>query len=344
MAFFKTIDILKRDNAQVLIKIVSEQGEMTIGKKADGLRVTVGCKIEIKGEEVEVTEDRFDEIVEELKDHCLNVKGSPPRLDVNGQWIAITQFFKDPRFVPKAKDKNTPDVRDKEFQQRQEKSLVEVINQWSQPVKVDNFKYKLTRAIQAPEIGPHGKENLVDVVVWDEHNFSYNVSCKMSHAADLGSGGIAGLQRTVPDLVEKLFYQVKIDLYGMGFQEGNLYNIQHIPTFLYSIPYTYAYRMFQGSPEVGGPIDYLYIGPDKVEFKDNKLNGDFIPVEKYAKKKPYYLRLRKRNVFNNEVKINFTKKNSYGLPCIYTSGVGDFAAARFVVDDRVPPKAIVRQL
>lgn len=335
MALFKTIDFLKRNNAEILLGIVLACGTMTLGKKADGEQVTVlGMRC---GANAEPSKD-------DLLQYCETVKGLPPELLVGERWLPITRFFKDPRFVPKSRDKTAPDVRDKEFQQRQEKSLVEIINQFSTPVKVENFQYKLTYAKQAPEFGPHGKENLVDVVVWDEHNFSYNVSCKMSKAADLGSGGIAGLQKTVPDLVEKIYTQAQIDLYGMGFQEGWAYNVNQIPTILYSISYTYAYKMFAGSDGCGGKIDYLYIGPDKVEIKDNRFNGDFIPVETYAKKKPYYLRLRKRNVFNDTVRINFTKMNSYGLPCIFTSGAGDFSAARFVIDDRVPPKAIVRTL
>lgn len=336
MAFFKTIDFLKRNNAEVLVGIVSNQGEMTLGKKADGEKVTV-TSIRLG--------ERLDDIKkEDVINYCLEVKGAPPELLVGEKWHAVTRFFKDSRFVPKARDKNAPDVRDKEFQQRQEKSLVDVINSWNQPVQIENFQYKISYAKQAPEFGPHGKENLVDVVVWDERNFSYNVSCKMSKAADLGSGGIAGMQKSVPDLVQQIYYQVQMDLYGLGFQEGFSYNILNIPTLLYSIPYTYAYSMFAGCDAVGGKIDYLYIGPDKVEMTDGSLNGQFWPVDAYAKKKPYYLRLRKRNVFDNTVKINFTKLNSYGLPCIFTSGLGDFSAARFVVDDRVPPKAIVKNL
>jgi hypothetical protein len=335
MAFFKTIDFLKRNNAAILVDVVSEKGEMTLGKKADGLKVRVSALM--LGLSMCMDKD-------ELLEYCERVKGVPPALLIDNAWHPVTRFFKDNRFVPKPRDKSAPDIRDKEFQQRQEKSLVDAINDWSQPIQVDNFRYKIAHAKQAPEFGPHGRENLVDVVVWDEVNFQYNVSCKMSHAADLGSGGIAGLQKTVPDLVEKIHNQVKDDLYGLGFNEGQTYHVNQIPTLMYGIPYIYALRMFQGCPEVGGTIDYLYIGPDKVEIKDARFNGNFIPVEQYAKKKPFYLRLRKRNVFNDMVKVNFTKMNSYNLPCIFTSGAGDFSAARFVVDDRVPPTAVVRDL
>ena len=266
MAFFKTVDFLKRNNAEVLINITSEKGEMTMGKKADGLKVKVTALM--LGLSL-----CFDK--DELLEYCERVKGTPPALLIEDHWYPVTRFFKDNRFVPKPRSKSAPDIRDKEFQQRQEKSLVEAINQWNQPVRIDNFKHRLARASQAPEIGPHGKENIVDVVVWDERDFSYNVSCKMSHAADLGGGGIAGLQRTVPELVERLYYQVQYDLYGLGFDEGTSYHINQIPTLMYGIPYISALQMFQGCDGIGGKIDYLYIGPDKVEVRDGKLNGEF---------------------------------------------------------------------
>lgn len=333
MAFFKTIDFLKRNNAAILINIVLAKDVMTIGKKVDGEKVVV---------EALMLGDKQSESEDELTQYCLTVKGTPPALWTQDNWLPVTRFFKDPRFVPKSTLKGTPEVRDKEFQQRQEKSLVDVINKWNQPIKLENFRIK--RAEQAPDIGPHGKENLVDVVVWDEHNYSYNVSCKMSHAADLGSGGIAGLQKSVPELVTKLYYQVQVDLYEMGFEEGKVYDIRNIPTVMYGIPDIYAYKMFAGSDEVGGKIDFIYVGPDQVDYNGEEFNGKFWTVAEYAKKKPYYLRLRKRDVHANMVRINFTKLNSHGLPCIFTTGLGDFAAARFVIDDRVPPKATVRQL
>lgn len=335
MAFFKTIDFLKRNNAAVLISLVLAKETMTIGKKVDGEKVIVDALR--LGEKETVCKDS-------VLEHCINVKGQPPELRAGEKWVPVTRFFKDPRFVPKTTLKAAPDVRDKEFQQRQEKSLVDIINYWNKPIKLENFRYSITRAEQAPEFGPHGKENLVDVVVWDERDYSYNVSCKMSHAADLGSGGIAGLQKSVPDLVAKLYYQVQMDLYGLGFEEGQVYDIRNIPTVMYGIPDTYAYKMFAGSDAVGGRIDYIYIGPDKVEYDGSNFNGKFWSIEEYAKKKPYYLRLRKRDVHANTVRINFEKLNSHGLPCIFTTGPGDFAAARFVLDDRVPPKATVRQL
>lgn len=344
MALFKTIDLIKRTNAAVLISIILERGMMTCGKKADGIPMQVESEIKLGTLIHEVKEDNALDIETLLFGYCETTKGLPPELNVPVGWTAITRFFKDSRFVPKSRDKTAPENRDKIFQQRQEKSLVDAINSCNVPIHIENFDYKIQRAAQAPDFGPHGKENLVDVVVWDTNNFSYNVSCKMSKAADLGSGGLAGMKKTVPDLVQELHTRVQGDLYSSGFHEGCSYDITKIPSLMYCIPYSYAYMMFSGCAEVGGKIDYLYVGPDKVEVNDNKLNGQFWSVEQYAKKKPYYLRLRKRSVFNNTVKINFTKLNSYGLPCIFTSGAGDFSAARFVIDDRVTPRAIVGHL
>lgn len=344
MAALDTVDILKRDNANVLLGIMSQRGTMKRGKTCQGDDVTLSPMIKL-GRCIFTLNDHNSNCVREmLLRYCEFVKGQPPEVMLeSGEWVRITGLYKDARFVPKNTIRGAPKDKDKAFQQRQERSLVECINT-AGGIKVELIDSLVVRAEQAPDIGPHGKENLVDVVVYDLQNNSFNVSCKQTSAADLGGGGMTGLTKTVPELVNRL-YDVSIrDLKSLGFEQGHRYNVAVIPQIQYKIPAQYTYKIFRGSESVGGTIDYMYIGPAHVVLVNGSLNGLFIPVAEYARKKTYYFRLRKRDVFENTVTINYEKLNINGYPVIFTSGHMNCPAARFVVEDRVLSTAIMKEL
>ena len=343
MAALETVDILKRDNATVLLNIIKEQGCLKAGKSSSGEETSVQKFIKLSNKVFFVCDLNLACIREMLLYHCEFVKGSPPEVLVNGVWKRITAFCKDNRFVPKNTIRGAPDEKDKLFQQRQEIGLVEAIKR-SNGITIPNSELPIVHAEQAPDIGPHGKENLVDVVIYNlEHN-TYNVSCKQTKAADLGGGGISGLLKTVPGLVVTLYETTVTDMRGLGFEHGQKYAINQIPQFQYKIPDQFTYSIFRGSESVGGKIDYMYVGPADVVLSNNTLNGMFIPVEDYARKKAYYFRLRKRDIYDNTVTINYEKLNNVGLPVLLTSGPMNAAAARYVVEDRVLSTSIVKEL
>lgn len=344
MASLETVDILKRDNATVLLTIIKDQGSLRLGKNSQGEEVFVRNLIRLSNHVFCVTEHNLLCLRELLLRHCKCVKGNPPEIMLTtGEWIRITYCFKDHRFVPKNTIKGAPADKDKAFQQRQEKSLVETIKK-AQGITIPGSEFPIVHAEQAPEIGPHGKENLVDVVVYNVWNHSYNVSCKQINAADLGGGGISGLLKSVPQLVKTLYDTTINDLQKLGFAQGYQYSVTSIPQIQYKIPDQFTYKIFRGSDEVGGKIDYMYVGPADVVLVNASLNGMFIPIAEYARKKIYYFRLRKRDVFDNIVTVNYEKLNTNGLPVLFTSGPMQKPASRFVVEDRVLSTSLVKEL
>lgn len=342
MACLESADILKRDNLNVLLDIVQRGESLTVGSRGEGESIPLMSKIRLCGIIYHVTPHTRALAYARLREHCETIKGSPPEVCAAGIWKRITCFCKDARFVPKNTIKGAPAIKDKLFQQRQEIDLVAAIN--VKPMMIPNFEYRIMRAEQAPDIGPHGKENLVDVMVYDEKQRVFNVSCKQDSAADLGGGGMTGLIKTVPGLITNLYSTVIKDLTSFGFKEAVSYNINEIPQFQYKIPDTFTYKIFRGSEQIGGVIDYMYIGPSTVVLTEDRMNGLFIPVEQYARKSNYYFRLRKRDVYNNTVTINYRKFNANGYPVIFTSGPMHSPAARFVVEDRVLKTSIVREI
>lgn len=344
MAALETVDILKRDNATVLLNILKNRETLKRGKNSSGEETVMRNVLRLIDHVFFVTEHNIECLRALLIRHCERVKGSPPEvMTEDGSWHRITSFFKDHRFVPKNTIKGAPADKDKVFQQRQEKGLVAAINA-SQGITIPLSESKIVRAEQAPDIGPHGKENLVDVVIYNTLNHTFNVSCKQTNAADLGGGGISGILKTAPSLVKTLYETTIKDLQNLGFIHGESYSVNLIPQFQYKIPPQFTYKLFRGSPEVGGEIDYMYIGPADVVLVNGTLNGMFIPIAEYAKKKTYYFRLRKRDVFDNVVTVNYERLNSNHLPVIFTSGPMQAPAARFVVEDRVLSTSILKEL
>jgi len=103
-------------------------------------------------------------------------------------------------------------------------------------------------------------------------------------------------------------------------------------------------KLVVGTKAMGGPIDYMYIGPmdvkSKYDAKKNQLqlSGEFTAAVKFAKTHDLYFRLRARRKdqrFDREAQ-------SGNVPKIYgkSPSRGD-TAGRIVVTDKVPKNAII---
>ena len=106
-------------------------------------------------------------------------------------------------------------------------------------------------------------------------------------------------------------------------------------------------KIVVGTPAMGGPIHYMYIGPMTVSSTYDSvkniitLNGTLTEAKKYAKSHELYFRLRARREdqrFDPDAK-------AMGIPKIYgkSPSRGD-SAGRIVVTDSVPAKAVLVKL
>ena len=99
---------------------------------------------------------------------------------------------------------------------------------------------------------------------------------------------------------------------------------------------------------MGGPIDFMYIGPMNVtgtyDPKKNllPLNGDLIDATEYAKTHDLYFRLRARR---EDQRFGPEAKDKEGTPKIYgvSPSRGD-SAGRIVVTDKVSSKGVTVNL
>ena len=192
-----------------------------------------------------------------------------------------------------------------------------------------------------------GSEPYTDVVIYFIDNGkekSINCSLKGEAAPSLAGGGLKGLELAVPGIARKFlnaaYKKLKDEL---KLKLGN-----KVPDVYGKISEADKIKIVVGNQAMGGPIDYMYIGPmDVVGDYDNKknvlkLNGSLIPAKNYASTHDLYFRLRARR---EDQRFDPNAKDLTGTPKIYgkSPSKGD-SAGRIVVTDKVPSMAVVIRL
>ena len=100
----------------------------------------------------------------------------------------------------------------------------------------------------------------------------------------------------------------------MGLEDQDVVPHGAIPNLFFRIPEKYVYELMKGNEAMGGPIDWIYVGPSDVsgEVVDGKLNlnGNFYTVEEFVKKTggadQFFFRIRKRDLDGEMTEIDFS--------------------------------------
>lgn len=239
--------------------------------------------------------------------------------------------------------------------ERQEKGVIDKINgavkkNKKSPITLIAGKTTLTGVIGAEkykgrQIG--GSEPYTDVIIYQLVNgkkIPINCSLKGESAPSLAGGGLKGLELAVPGIAKKFmttaFDQLKI--------KEKLNPGDKVPDVFGKISDKDKVKIVVGNQKMGGPIDYMYIGPMTVggsyDEKTNvlTLNGTLTEAKTYAKTHDLYFRLRARR---EDQRFDPEAKDKDGIPKIYgkSPSKGD-SAGRIVVTDNVPNKAIIVKL
>tara|TARA_R110000796_G_C14521316_1_gene430891 strand:+ start:496 stop:1251 length:756 start_codon:yes stop_codon:yes gene_type:complete len=179
-----------------------------------------------------------------------------------------------------------------------------------------------------------GSEPYTDVQLFTSKGI-INLSMKGPSAPSLAGGGLRGIEEIIPGLGARFFRAAYDNHIKKGLKAGD------------KVPDTYGKLndkdkklLVIGNKPMGGPIDYMYIGPMDVksEFKNGVLtvNGSLTDSKKYSDSKDLFFRLRARRVdqtFDPEA----SDKNR--VPKIYgkSPSKGD-SAGRLMVTDKAASK------
>ena len=223
--------------------------------------------------------------------------------------------------------------------ERQENGFVVAItdaitNNNSEPVSLtagDITIEGITDAVKYTGRQESGSEPYTDIVL-KTTNGDFNLSMKGPSAPSLAGGGLRGIQSVVPDIGENFFTAAYDNLIAKGYKTGD-----KIPDTVGKLNDKDKMLLVVGTPSIGGPIDYMYIGPMDVKYEQNEgnitINGSLYPSADYAEKTDLYFRIRARRkdqVFDPEAKYKG------GFPKLYSKSShpkGD-SAGRLVITDK----------
>jgi hypothetical protein len=196
----------------------------------------------------------------------------------------------------------------------------------------------VTRAIKFPGRQASGSEPYTDVQLFIKNKTNpINISMKGPTAPSLAGGGLKGLELAVPGIATKFMRKVLQHLkQKRGFRGG-----EKVPDVYGKISDADKTLIVVGNAAMGGPIDYMYIGPMDVRGVQTGgslvVNGKMSAAKAFANTHELYFRLRARR---EDQRFDPTAIDSRGAPKIYgrSPSRGD-SAGRIVVTDVVPRNA-----
>lgn len=186
-----------------------------------------------------------------------------------------------------------------------------------------------------------GSEPYTDVILYTFDKKEINLSCKGPSAPSLAGGGLKGLELAVPGITAK-FMKTAFDELKT---KRKLKAGDKVPDVFGEITGNTKIKIVVGNKAMGGPIDYMYIGPMDVTYNYDKkknvlaVNGSLYDATDYAKTHRLYFRLRARR---EDQRFDPVSKDNMGTPKIYgkSPSKGD-SAGRIVVTDKVPSTGVV---
>jgi hypothetical protein len=236
--------------------------------------------------------------------------------------------------------------------ERQETGVIKSINDSvkknkKNPITVIAGKIKITGVIEAKKFTGRqagGSEPYTDVVLITHNGDEINLSLKGEAAPSLAGGGLKGLDLAVPGIAKKFMIAAHNELVI----KKKLAVGDKVPDIYGKIANNDKVKIVVGTKLMGGPIDYMYIGPMDVigryDMKKNELtlNGKLSEAVDYAKTHDLYFRLRARR---EDQRFDPDAKDSKGVPKIYgvSPSKGD-SAGRIVVTDKTPASAVIVRL
>ena len=209
--------------------------------------------------------------------------------------------------------------------ERQEHGLVNVINANAGAV-IEQLGVTVKSARSQGGMNALGKEPYIDIFITDTNGKDHGISMKASSSMTIGGGGTAGVFSMFPKLIQRCYDKVEQYLIDMELEDGDVVPHGAIPNLFFRIPEKYIAPLMQGNKAMGGPIDWIYVGPSDVtgEVVDGNLNlnGNFYSVADFVEKTAgdVFFRVRKRDLDGETTEIDFTDVDrKYKLPILMTN-------------------------
>lgn len=230
--------------------------------------------------------------------------------------------------------------------ERQEKAFIDTVNKYAKkgPITVGGIP-DVVKAQKMQGLSKLGVEPYTDVILYTGSGKTVNLSLKggteagESQAPSIAGGGMTGLQALIPDAIGDFLTAVNNWYLSKGYKRGDI-----IPDIYGQLNPNLTSLVLRGTKQMGGPINFIYVGPMDLKvksFQNNilELNGVFYNVKNYAAKHPIYFRLRKRRD-DQPYEPDLTDQNGYPLILGRSPSKGD-SGRRIVMVPKLPKGANV---
>lgn len=222
--------------------------------------------------------------------------------------------------------------------ERQENGFVDAVNRavkmnGDKPISIKSKDALVKGVIKAEKYGGRqssGSEPYTDVQIFTSKGI-LNISMKGPAAPSLAGGGLRGIQAIIPGIAERFFRAAYDNHIKNGLKFGD-----KVPDTFAKLNKKDKKLLVIGNPAMGGPIDFMYIGPMNVvsDFKKGiiSVNGKLIDGLQYSNEHELFFRLRARRI-DQTFDPDASDKN--GIPKIYgvSPSRGD-SAGRLVITDK----------
>jgi len=237
----------------------------------------------------------------------------------------------------------------KDTSERQEHGLINIINA-NAGAKISQMDIIAKSAHSYGGMNSMGKEQYIDIFITDSDGKDHGISMKGMTSITIGGGGTAGIVSMFPDLITKVYNRIedylKVD---MELEDDDIVPHTAIPDLYLSIPENYVIELMKGNEEMGGPIEWIYVGPSDVkgEVVDNELNlnGKFYSVENFIEEMggadQFYFRMRKRDAEGEHTQIDYVTTGKFELPILMKNEVNDRRNWRLLMTKGRPKNSIV---
>lgn len=230
--------------------------------------------------------------------------------------------------------------------ERQENGFVDAVAQavaenGDKPITIKTKDATVKGVIKAEKFSGRqrsGSEPYTDVQLFTSKGI-INLSMKGPSAPSLAGGGLRGIEEIIPGLGARFFRAAYDNHIKKKLKPGD------------KVPDTYGKLndkdkklLVIGNKPMGGPIDYMYIGPMDVKsnFRNGVLdvNGSLIDSKKYADSKDLFFRLRARR---GDQTFDPEASDRNGVPKIYgkSPSKGDSAGRLMVTDKAAKTRDII---
>lgn len=354
MATLSNTDIAKRDNVENLHKIIVNGTKIQLGASGMNGDVIPTGKVRITIDKD--TKDYNPPTLNDIKSYVKSAKQKNFMIEVkirqSKKFVRLTEIFKSKIFGGTASKSGAGGS------ERQERGLVDAImtsQGIGKKVYVSSLgeKINIVSAVKndPKDAGslfiPHmkaSKEPYTDMIMTVKENNKtkqLRVSMKGDTAPSLAGGGLSGLMDIDANMTRNVWSKAINYIKKKGFKQGDVIKAVEIPDLSIKIPDDLVEKVIVGTPEIGGPITHMYVGPMDVTSTYNKqngelkVNGSFYTVDQYMKKIPsFYIVIRKRDIEDSgkiQIDIQGETTNSEGLPVLFKSPKKSKNNARVIV-------------